>query len=70
MSRAEQSAYLARIEAENRELRGELEATKALLSATQEMHSRTIADFCALRDALPRQQVEQILGGGGSGVNQ
>jgi hypothetical protein len=47
--------------AENRELRGELEATKALLAATQEMHSRTIGDFCAVRDALPRKQVEQIL---------
>jgi acyl-CoA reductase-like NAD-dependent aldehyde dehydrogenase len=41
---------------------GELEAMKALLAATQEMQRRTIADFCALRDALPRAQVEQILG--------
>lgn len=39
----------------------ELEAVKALLSATQEQLSRTVADFCAVRDALPRKQVEQIL---------
>lgn len=40
---------------------GELEATKLLLAATQEQLARTVADFCAVRDALPRQQVEQIL---------
>lgn len=56
------SAHVAeRIAAELGPALGELEATKALLAATQELHSRTIADFCALRDALPRKQVEQIL---------
>ena len=43
-------------------LRGELTATKMLLEVTQELHAKTIADFCALRDVLPREQVKQILG--------
>lgn len=42
-------------------LRAELEATKALLDATRAQLSETVADFCALRDALPRDQVRQIL---------
>lgn len=44
--------------------RGELEATQALLEGTREQLNQVIADFCALRDALPYKQVEQILGGG------
>lgn len=40
---------------------GELEATKLLLEATREQLRRTITDFCAVRDALPREQVARIL---------
>lgn len=40
----------------------ELVATKILLAETQKQHYATIADFCTLRDAFPRAQVEQILG--------
>jgi ABC-type transporter Mla subunit MlaD len=43
------------------ELRGNLEAAEALLAETRAQLSGFIADFCALRDALPREQVEQIL---------
>lgn len=44
-----------------RELCGELAASRALLSATRAQLSDSIADFCALRDVLPREQVKQIL---------
>jgi hypothetical protein len=43
------------------ELRGQLEAKQLLLEETQRQLSEFIADFCALRDALPRDQVEQVL---------
>lgn len=43
------------------ELRGELEATRALLAETQSQLREFITDFCALRDALPREQVERLL---------
>lgn len=42
-------------------LRGELEATQALLAETRAQLSEYITDFCALRDAMPREKVEQIL---------
>ena len=44
------------------ELRAELQATQALLEATRSQLSEFIADFCALRDTLPPEQVERILG--------
>jgi hypothetical protein len=43
------------------DLRGELEAKQFQLEETQRQLSDFIADFCALRDALPRHRVEEIL---------
>jgi hypothetical protein len=42
-------------------LRGELHVAQVLLAETRSQLSDFITDFCALRDALPREQVEQIL---------
>lgn len=42
------------------QLRGELEATKLLLEKTRKQLSQFIADFCALRDALPPRRRELI----------
>lgn len=41
---------------------GQMQATEALLEATQEQLSQFVRDFCALRDALPRERAAQILG--------
>lgn len=43
------------------ELVGEFQASRLLLEETQRQLSDYIRDFCALRDALPRDRVQQIL---------
>ena len=43
------------------EQEGKLQATRVLLAETQQQLKEAIADFCALRDALPRELVQQIL---------
>jgi hypothetical protein len=45
----------------NEELECALQTSQALLAETQRQLSEYIADFCTLRDALPRKLVEQIL---------
>jgi hypothetical protein len=39
----------------------ELKAERVMRAETQRQLRQFIADFCALRDALPREQVEKIL---------
>lgn len=45
------------------ELVGQLQAVAGLLEATQEQLTQAVEDFCALRDALPRETVASLLRG-------